>query len=87
MGVPMAGVLAPLVALIEFIGGAAVLLGVYARYAALLLAGVMFGAMTMVHLKNGFFLPQGYEYTLVLLAANLAIFVAGPGAAALVRRS
>ena len=39
-------------------------------------------AIVTVHLPNGFFLPNGIEFALALLAANLALLVGGPGALA-----
>ena len=36
-------------------------------------------AMIVVHLPNGFFLPNGIEFVFALLAADLALIVGGPG--------
>ena len=79
MGVPMAGVLAPIVTGIEFLGGIALVLGLFTPIAGLLLAAVMAGAFFQVHLAAGFFLPNGVEFVLVLGTAALAFASAGPG--------
>jgi len=42
------------VAIVEFIGGAALLVGLLTRYAALLLAGIMAVAMIAVHMLRTF---------------------------------
>ena len=80
MGVFMPGVMAPLVAALELFGGLALLVGLLTRLAALGLAGDMLGAILLVHLPAGFFLPKGYEYALTLFAASVALAFAGPGA-------
>lgn len=80
MGVPMPGVMGPFVALLEFFGGLALIVGLLSRLAALGLAFDMIGAILLVHLKGGFFLPAGFEYALTLLATSLAVAVGGPGA-------
>jgi putative oxidoreductase len=85
-GIPIPGISSIVVATVELVGGLLLILGLLTRYAAILLAIVMLVAMTRVHLPAGFFLPQGYEYTFNLLAALIAILLAGPGAAALDRR-
>lgn len=80
MGVPMAGIAGPVVATIELVGGALMILGFYHRIAGLLQFGVMLGAIVMVKMGGGFFAPAGYEFELVLGVAALTIFLAGGGA-------
>lgn len=78
-GIPLPEVAAPLVAGIETLAGAAVLVGWFTRSAAGLLAAVMLVAALVVHLPHGFFLPNGAEFTITLAGACLAIAIAGPG--------
>ena len=64
----------------EFFGGLMVLLGIFARWGALFLLGVMVVAIATVHGKNGFFLMnQGYEYNIALIGMSLAILFNGSG--------
>ena len=79
MGVPAAGVMGPFIALLEFFGGIALVFGLLARLAALGLAFDMLGAILLVHLKNGFFLPQGFEFVLVLFAMAATLALTGAG--------
>jgi putative oxidoreductase len=82
-GIPLPHLSAVVVTLVEALGGLALFLGLATRWAALLLAIDMAVAVFGVHLKNGFFLPTGFEYALTLLVANAALMMAGPGTCAL----
>ncbi|MDZ7778389.1 MAG: DoxX family protein [Gemmatimonadota bacterium] len=80
MGIFLPVLTAPAVAIVEFFGGIAVILGIATRLAAFGIAVVMLGAMFMVHLPAGFFLPNGIEFTLVNLGIAIALALTGPGA-------
>ena len=79
MHIPLPMIAAPVVAIVEFVGGIALVVGLFTRVAAILLAIDMVGAIVFVHGRNGFFLPMGFEYALTLLAVFVALAVAGPG--------
>jgi putative oxidoreductase len=80
MGVPAAGLLGPFVALVEFFGGLALITGLLTRLASLGLMSTMIVAISLVHLKGGFFNPTGVEFPLSLLASTLLLAVTGAGA-------
>jgi putative oxidoreductase len=79
MGIPFAGIMGPFIALLEFFGGISLVLGLLTRLASLGLVFNMLGAISFVHLNNGFFLPNGYEYALSLAISSLALVFAGAG--------
>jgi putative oxidoreductase len=79
MGIPFPGVMGPFIALLEFFGGIALVIGLLTRLASLGLAFNMIGALMFVHLKGGFFLPSGYEYVFALLGASVALVLTGAG--------
>ena len=79
MGIPMPGVMGPFIALVEFLAPIALFLGLLTRLAALGLFFDMLGAILFVHMKNGFFAPQGLEFPLALAGGYLALVIAGAG--------
>jgi len=79
MGVPAPQILGPFVALVELLGGAALVVGLLTRLASFGLAVDMLVAILLVHLKNGLFMPNGYEFALSLFAAATALTFTGAG--------
>jgi putative oxidoreductase len=71
MGIPLPGLVGPGVGLLEFFGGLALIAG---------LALNMAGAIALVHLSAGFFLPNGSEFALALLGSSVLLALAGAGA-------
>ncbi len=89
------GMPAPVALLIicaQFFGGLGLLAGLLTRIASLGVAGLMIGAIFMVHLQNGFFMNwmgtqkgEGIEYHLLALAMAAALLLRGAGAFSLDR--
>jgi putative oxidoreductase len=80
LGIPFPAVSAALLIAVELGGGIALLAGAFTRIVALLIAFNMVVATVTVHLANGFFLPNGYEFTLTLMLTSLAVTMTGAGA-------
>lgn len=77
LGIPLPALMAWVVALVEFVGGIALLTGVYSRIAAKLLAVTMIVALLTAHIDGPW---KSAELPLVLLGSMLAIAMGGPGA-------
>ncbi len=78
LAIPYPFVMGVILTLTEFLGGIALIVGMFTRWAAVALAIDMTVALLKVHLHS-FFLPSGMEYVLTLLAANLCLALAGSG--------
>jgi putative oxidoreductase len=85
MGIPLPAVSAVIVTLVEFVGGILLITGLATRVAAALNAVDMTVAILVVHLKNGFSGPMGFEHPLTLLGACICLVLAGGGCFALKR--
>jgi putative oxidoreductase len=89
LGVPIPGLMAWVVTLVEIVGGALLILGLGTRIWGLLLAVEMAFTLTMVKAGVGLIAPQGEgagaELDLLLMAGGLALALMGPGALALDR--
>lgn len=72
--------LATLAGSAEFFGGLALLLGLFVRPAAAVLAFTMVVAILSVHAANGLFMANnGYEFGLALLAVTATLLISGAG--------
>lgn len=64
----------------ELFGGLCILLGVFTRIAAAVIAIIMLGAIFLVHLPHGFDIGKGgVEFALTQFLIALAILLTGPG--------
>jgi len=84
LGVPLPGLFAVIVTLVEFLGGILIILGIFSRWIGLLMAINMLVATFLVKIKVGLVVPPnqpgvGAEIDLALFAIALAILVFGPG--------
>lgn len=79
LGIPFAAGTAVLLIVVETLGGAAILLGVFARPVALMLAIEMCVAIPVARFAGGFFTPYGYEFEMTLLGACLTLAMVGSG--------
>lgn len=78
LSIPFPGIAVWVVALVEFFGGIALVIGLFTRYAGLLLAVNMLVALFTAHFKGGAF-TAGYELVIVLLAVSIALTLRGSG--------
>lgn len=93
IGVPLPGLSAWLVTLLEIGGGLAILFGIFVAIASIPLIASMLVAMFTLHIHYGFsavntvgltasgpvFGPPGYEISLLYIAALLALMATGAG--------
>lgn len=80
LGFPLPAFFAVLLIAAELVGGAFLILGVFTRLSAKVLAVVSVIALVLVHLPNGFFAQaNGYEFILLLLAACVSLALTGAG--------
>lgn len=85
-GIGLPPALAYLTMLVELVAGVALILGVWARMAALAAVPVLIGAVIFVHLGNGFFFSAangGWEYPAFWAVALIVQALVGDGAYAL----
>jgi putative oxidoreductase len=81
MGIPVPEAAALFAAVVELVGGAALVLGAATPVVGLLVALNMLGALVLVHVGNGVFVDQGgFELVAALGAGALVLAATGPGA-------
>lgn len=81
MGIPVPEAAALFAAVVELVGGAALILGAATPVVGLLVMLNMLGALVLVHLGNGVFVDQGgFELVAALGAGALVLAATGPGA-------
>lgn len=80
LGIPAAAVAAPVVALIELLGGILLILGLFTPIASVVVTVVMVGAALFAHLSNGLFVTEGgWELVGAIAAGTLALAAVGAG--------
>ena len=83
MGMPQMAMMPVVLGLVELLAGIGIILGFYTQLAALLLAIIMLGAIFVKKMKWRVSFAAmdktGWEFDLILLAANIAILLTGGG--------
>jgi len=84
MGIPW--IIAFLIIMGESFGSLGLIVGFLTRFSAASIGVIMLGAITLVHLPNGFFMNwfgkqagEGYEYHLLVLGISIALTIIGAG--------
>lgn len=84
LGMPW--IVAFLVIMGESLGAISIILGFLTRFSAASIALIMFGAISMAHFQNGFFMNwsgeqkgEGFEYHILVIGISLALLLAGAG--------
>ena len=79
-------IIAFLIIMGESFGSLGLLVGFLTRFSAASIGVIMLGAITLVHLPNGFFMNwfgkqagEGYEYHLLVLGISIALTIVGAG--------
>jgi len=85
LGIPLATLAAAIVIAAELLGGLAIILGLYGRWAGAALAIEMLVAIPVARLSGGFFAPYGFEFEFALLGACLTFAAFGTGGVSLDR--
>ena len=85
LGIPLSSVAAAIVIAAELLGGAAILVGLFTRWAGAILAIEMLVAIPVARMAGGFFAPYGFEFEFTLLGACLTLAALGSGGASLER--
>ena len=87
MGMPKMAMILVILGIVEVLSSLGIILGVYTQLAALLLAIVMLGAIFVKkmkwHISFAAMDKTGWEFDLILLAANVAILLTGGGSISL----
>ena len=85
LGIPAPMAAATLISLLELVGGALLIAGLFTRWISVPLALDMLVAALLVHAPAGFFAPNGVELVFLLLGGTLALALNGSGALSLDR--
>ena len=79
LGIPLSSLAAAIVIAAELLGGLAIIFGLFARWAGIVLAIEMLVAIPVARLAGGFFAPYGFEFEYTLLGACLTFAAIGSG--------
>ena len=79
MGIAGASLIGPVLAIVEPLAGAAIVLGLLTRVAAFAVAMDMLGAILLFNRLHGFFVPMGIEFPMILCASGVALAAIGAG--------